>query len=162
MERLIHDGEGESARERLAPKASRLPTAILGVAAVAFLVLEFRLILSRGPLTLRAPETWVSNGPATQRTDIPFFRVLRQVRGILPPGATVAVLGPNLRTEIGPMEDLIAIGQLPHNDVVPARAVVERKTPPPQYVAVQQSDFSDDRYRVVAILESGRLYERQH
>jgi hypothetical protein len=139
----------------------RASAAILGVAAVVFLVLEVRLIRSRGPVQLRAPETTVSNGPPAQRVDIPLLRFLRQVRGVLPRGATVAVLGPNVRTALAPSDDLIAIGQLPHNDVVSARAYLERLIPPPQFVAVLLGEYSDDRYRVAAVFELGHLYERK-
>jgi hypothetical protein len=140
---------------------SRRPALVLAFASLAFLVLEARLIHSRGPIEWRAPETTVSNGPPIQRQDIPFFRFLRQVRRVLPEGATVGVLGPHAGTEVAPMDDLIAIGQLPGNDVVPVRAYLDRRIPPPRFLAVQPRDYSDDRYRVVAILESGRLYERK-
>ncbi|HKD19008.1 MAG TPA: hypothetical protein VKG23_14240 [Thermoanaerobaculia bacterium] len=135
--------------------------AVLSVAAIVFLALEIRLIRSRGPIQFRAPETTVSNGALAQLPDIPFFRFLRQVKGLLPPGATVAVLGPNVGNELSPLEDLIATGQLPLNDVVSSRAYLDRTIAPPQFVAVMLHDQSDDRYRVVAVLPSGRLYERK-
>ena len=78
---------------------------------------------------------------------------------MLPAEATVGVLGPHAGTEVAPMDDLIAIGQLPGNDVVSASAYLDRTIPPPRFLAVQLRDYSDDRYRVVAVLESGRLYE---
>jgi hypothetical protein len=139
--------------------ARKASAAILSVASLAFLVLEARLIRSRGAVEWRAPETTVSNGPPAQREDIPFFRFLRQVRKVLPAEARVGVVGPHAGTQIGPMDDLIAIAQLPHNDVVSASAYLDRRISPPRFLAVQRRDYSDDRYRVVAVLESGRLYE---
>jgi hypothetical protein len=132
---------------------------VLAASSLAFLVLEARLIRSRGAIEWRVPETTVSNGPPIQSQEVPFFRFLRRVRTMLPAEATVGVLGPHAGTEVAPMDDLIAIGQLPGNDVVSASAYLDRTIPPPRFLAVHLRDYSDDRYRVVAILESGRLYE---
>ena len=142
-----------AARQRVAVAA------ILTIASFSFLRLEIRLIRSRGPIEWRAPATVVSNSHVGQRGAAPFLLFLGDIRRLLPPGATVSVVGPNLRNDSGPLEDLIAIGQLPRNDVLPARMALENTIPPPRFLAVFGGDVRDERYRAVARLATGRLYE---
>ena len=158
--RLIHDGERKRARAGPAAVAGRRSAAILAAWALGFLVLAAGVVRSRGPVEWRAPTTVVSNSHAGQRGAVPFLLFLWEVRSHLPPGATIAVVGPNLQNDSGPLEDLITIGQLPRNDVVPARMALEKTIPPPRFLAVFGGTHTDDRYRLVAVLEAGRLYER--
>jgi hypothetical protein len=137
----------------------RRSAAVLASSSILFLALLGRRIVSTGPIGWTAPRTVVSNGPFGQRSAEPFLLFLRSVRPLLRAGTRVAVIGPGARSGASSLDDLIAIGQLPRNDVVPARAAVERRIPPPEYLAVHLWDGSDDRYRIVAVLESGRLYE---
>jgi hypothetical protein len=145
-----------------AARRSRLSAAILAAASACFLLLSVRLIRSRGPIEWVAPSTVLSNSHPAQRNATPLLLFLRDVRPLLPPGARVAVIGPDARNDSAPLDDLIAIGQLPRNDVVPFRGAVDRTIPPPEFLAVHLWDYSDDRYRVVAVLETGRLYELRH
>ena len=160
---MIRAGDFESgARARpLEALRRKLPAAILAAASLFFLVLSARLIHARGPIVWEAPSTVVSNSHPSQRHAVPFLLFLRDVRDRLPPGARIAVLGPDVRNDSAGLDDLIAIGQLPRNDVLPAWAFLDRRIPPPQFLAVQVEDYSDDRYRLAAVLEGGRLYERK-
>lgn len=140
----------------------RVPAAILAAASIAFGLLSARLVRSRGPIEWIAPSTVLSNSHPAQRNAVPLLLFLRDVRPLLPSGARVAVIGPDARNDSAPLDDLIAIGQLPRNDVVPFRGAVDRTIPPPEFLAVHLWDYSDDRYRVVAVLDTGRLYELRH
>lgn len=138
-----------------------LAAAILAIASLYFLVLSTRIVRARGPIEWVAPSTVVSNSHIAQRQAVPFLQFLWQIRRLLPPGASVAVIGPNTATGGDPIDDLVTIGQLPRCNVVGARAVVERRIPPSQFLAAYRSDLEDDRYRLVAVFEDGRLYERR-
>ncbi len=160
---MIRDGEFERGvgAGPLGTVRRRLPAAILGAASLFFLALSARLIHARGPIVWEAPSTVVTNSHPSQRHAVPFLLFLRDLRDRLPPGASIAVIGPDVRNDSAPLDDLIAIGQLPRNDVVPVWAFLQRKIPPPRFLAVQLEDYSDDRYRLIASLEGGRLYERK-
>ena len=142
--------------------AALLSTAILTATSLRFLTLEMRVVRSRGPIGWRAPATVVSNCQPGLRPAAPFLVFLRDVRQVLPAAATVAVFGPHVREASAPLDDLIAIGQLPHNDVLPASTVMQPKVPPPRFLAVHRGVYEDERYQVAAILETGRLYELKH
>ena len=152
---MSRDGSGAITTRR------RLSAGILTAAALLFLILELRLIRSRGPIGWHAPDTIVSNGHAAQRLSVPFLRFLRRVRESLPPDASVAVLGPNAGTGWAPMDDLIAIGQLPRNDVVAGQTAVDGKSSPPRFLAVDRPGYADDRYRLIVPIGAGGLFERK-
>jgi len=140
--------------------AARWSAAILTAWALGFLVLAARVVRSRGPIEWRAPSTVVSNSHPAQQAAVPVILFLREVRPLLPAGSSVVVFGgPNVGTESSTLDDLIAIGQLPKNDVVSSRQVQDRAIPPPRFLAVRAHTYSDDRYRVVAALGDGQLYE---
>jgi len=139
----------------------RLSAIILGASSLYFLLLTTRVIRSRGPIEWVAPSTVLSNSHPGQRGGVPFLLFLADVRRVLPSGASVAVIGPDIGNDSAPLDDLVAIGQLPRNDVVSWWATRDRRTPLPRFLAVLGSDFSDDRYRLIAVLETGRLYERK-
>ena len=158
---MPRDGMGEGiADPRAGGPTRRRPSAVvLAVASLVFLVLELRLIRSRGPIRWQAPDTVVSNGHPAQRLSLPFLRLLREMREALPPGARVAVIGPNAGTPWASMDDLLAIGQLPRNDVVAGQTLVDGGSSPPRFLAVDHPGHSDDRYRLVFSNGTGCLYE---
>lgn len=135
---------------------------MLAVAAIVFVALELRLIRSRGPIRWRAPDTVVSNGHPAQRLSDPLLRVLRDASEVLPPGASVAVLGPNAGTPWAVMDDLLALGQLPHNEVVPGQTVLDGRSAPPRFLLTDHPVAADDRYRLLVSLGKGGLFERKH
>lgn len=137
---------------------ARLSTALLTAASLHFLLLETRIVRSRGPIVWERPATVVSNSHPGQRPNAPFLLFLKDVRGLLPAGATVAVIGPNVRDTSAPLDDLVAIGQLPRNDVLPSWTAVQEGSAP-RFLAVYRGTNEDARYRLFAILEAGRLYE---
>jgi hypothetical protein len=139
----------------------RLSAGLLAVVALVFVVLEVRLIRSRGPIRWQAPDTVVSNGHPAQRLSLPLLRLLREVREALPPGASVAVIGPNAGTPGASMDDWLAIGQLPRNEVVAGQALADAGSSPPRFLAVDHPGYSDDRYRLVYSNGTGCLFERR-
>ena len=128
-------------------------------ASIFFLARSARLIASRGPIEFKAPATIVSNGDVAQRPLDRYLLFLADVRRRVPAGASIAVLGPDPGFLYGSFDHRVAIGQLPGNDVLPLRAVVDRGNEPPRFFAVFQTVSRDERYRPVASLPFGNLYE---
>jgi hypothetical protein len=137
----------------------RVLLAILLLAAGRFLVLSARWARARGPIELRAPATVVSNSHPAQRALVPYLLFLREVRRRVPAGSTVATIGPDPSETTGIPDPLIAIGQLPANPVVSFPSAADEGQSPPRFVAAYRREFEDPRYRMIAILPYGRLYE---
>ena len=112
-------------------------------------------ILRRGPLRLEAPEFVLSNGVGPQRASIPFLRFLRSIAPHLPRESTVAILYPDAGRDIIPY--LIAIGQLPDQNVLPPAGLGEN----PEWVACFGEAPGDPRYRPVVSVEGGSLLHRE-
>jgi len=146
-------------RELLRRVVEAAGTAILLVAGLGF-------CLSRGPLTLQAPETILSNAHPVMKAEEPFLLYLRQLRNRLPDGATVVVLSPQSAADApaGPSY-LLPLGQLPEQVAVPYTTLGEPATLP-RYVAVFQPGlhdpryrFQDGRYRLVSSTAEDQLWE---
>jgi hypothetical protein len=138
-------------------KRDDLCLAVLAAASIFFLVSFAQLIRRRGPVEMRAPATVISNGHVAQRPLEPYLLFLAEIRRLLPVGASVAVIGP--ASELGPMDYLVAIGQLPRNIVEPRQDLHKGEREVPRFVAVYVQEFRDDRYRMIAVVPSGHLYE---
>lgn len=138
-------------------KRGNLYLALLALPSIFFAVLSAQLICGRGPVEMRAPATVISNGYSAQKPSETYLLFLADIRALLPSGASVAVLGPNL--ELAPMDYLLAIGQLPRNDVLPRQDLAGGRGGAPRFVAAFLQDFEDARYRMIAVVPSGRLYE---
>jgi len=108
-------------------------------------------LAERGPLSLSAPRTVVSNGPAAIRSVEPLLVFLRDVGQAVPPNATLSLRTSSSQPDL---DTLIAVGQLPGHRVVPEYATG------PAYVAAFRTDFRDASYRVVRRYRDGELYLR--
>jgi hypothetical protein len=124
-------------------------------AAVLFVLLCAE-VARHGPLSLRAPETILSNTTQPQKDSEPYVRFLRWVASQVPPGATVAILTPESPTSMSLMY-LIAVGQLPLQDVWPAVAA-RGNGACPDFVAPYSQAFEDSRYRQVGAFQGGALF----
>lgn len=124
-------------------------------AAVLFVLLCAE-VARHGPLTLRAPESVLSNTTQPQKDSEPYLRFLRWVASRVPPGATVAILTPEGPTASSLMY-LIAVGQLPLQDVWPSVAAHGNGVSP-DCVAPYAQPFEDSRYRQVGSFQSGALF----
>ena len=138
----------------------RLQAAGLASAALFFLFLNARLIASRGPIELRSPATVISNSHPAQRHSAPFVTFLRDAGRLLPEGASVAVIGPSAESGEDAIDYLIAIGQLPRQSVERWQAAVDGSGKGPRFLAVYGREYHDARYRPMATLPSGALFER--
>jgi hypothetical protein len=128
-------------------------------APILLLVLTFQLISQRGPIEMRAPASVVSNSHPAQRGLEPYLLFLADVRRRIPPGASVAVLGPDSTFLAGNFDYLVAFGQLPQNVVEPMQSVLDQNRRAPRYFASYRREFSDERYRALESIPSGYLYE---
>ncbi len=138
--------------------ALRRAVAITGTGAL--LAAAVRFCLSRGPLTLRAPASVLSNAHWVMKAAEPYLLYLGSLRERLPEGATVVVLSPYSKDDspIG-TSYLMALGQLPRQRVVPWTVLRDPAAAPPRYVAVFGRSFHDDRYRLLARTAGDELWE---
>jgi hypothetical protein len=138
----------------------RLQQAGLAGAALFFLTLTVRLIASRGPIELRAPETVLTNSHPAQRHSAPFILFLREVGRRLPEGASVAVIGEGTGTGEDMIDYLLAVGQLPRQSVELWQGASGGSGGGPRFLAVYGREYHEARYRPMATLPSGVLFER--
>src|SRR6266540_4116953 len=100
-------------------------------------------VVRRGPLTLRAPVTVVSNSDPIQRLAEPYLVFLKEVGLRVPRGATIVVISPRQLNEssVGTTY-LLALGQLASQIVLPEYALEPRgSSAGVEWVACFRSEF---------------------
>jgi hypothetical protein len=117
-------------------------------------------VVRRGPLTLRAPVTVVSNSDPIQRLAEPYLVFLKEVGLRVPRGATIVVISPRQPNEssVGTTY-LLALGQLASQIVLPEYALEPRgSSAGVEWVACFRSEFRDSRFRAAEALPGGMLF----
>ena len=139
---------GESAREN-----------VLWVAIALLLGASLVQIANRGEFRLTAPRTIVSNAPASSYE--PFLVFLAEISRSIPPGSTVSVVPPTGRNPENWMDFMVAIGQLPRQQVIFAPRFIPGGpgAPAPRFAACYGGEFDDSRYGLVRRFPEGALYE---
>jgi hypothetical protein len=128
------------------------------VCALVLLTLALEEIARRGPLTLRAPATALSNSHPGQPSPDAYLIFLEEVGRRLPIGAVVAVI-PQRSGELAGSRYLLALSQMPNQTVVPpARLSAADTQQRPEWVACFGADFKDSRFRLAAALAGGAIY----
>jgi hypothetical protein len=109
---------------------------------------------------LRPPATVVENAPGAMGRSSGFLLFLRAAESALPAGASVVVLGDRGPGTDAASDTLIAVGQLPRQEVLsPARLGGEVPRPQlPRYVVAFGRPLEDPRYRLFRELPGGFLY----
>jgi hypothetical protein len=142
------------------PSRDLLFSAVAAVGVAALLTAAVRFCVSRGPLTLRAPASVLSNAHSVMQASEPYLLYLVSLRERIPAGATIVALSPDSKDDSPTgIPYLLALGQLPAQTVVPWTVLRDPGAEPPRYVAVFRRGFHDDRYRLVSQTADDQLWE---
>jgi hypothetical protein len=136
-----------------------MPSALRRLCALVLLALVLAEIRRRGPLTFRAPSTVLSNSHPGQPSPDAYLIFLGEAGRRLPRGAVVAVV-PQRQGELAMgARYLMAVAQMPDQDVVPPTSLHGADAPQlPEWVASFGADFEDSRFRLAATIPGGALY----
>ena len=142
-------------------KAERV---VILLASMALLIALIHLVWDRGGPYFEPPTTIVEHVFRTKHDVRDVLVLLPKVRPLLPRGATVTCFRPVNGKFVYDLPNFnAAIGQLPHQVVIPPFSAAEdipRKTLV-QYVIAVNEPFTHPAYRLVAEFPEGRLYLRQ-
>jgi hypothetical protein len=142
------------------PSDGRLRRGLRWVGMAALAAAQLAFLAARGPLRLEAPRTVYSNGHPAQRAAEPYLLFLREVRGIVPAGATVRIRAAR-NAENSVPAFYMAIGLLPEQRVV--SSLPELRAPgEADFVACYGGECAETGYREARRLAGGTLCERIH
>jgi len=156
--RSLRDERLDTATPR-SPRNAVMPSALRRLCALVMLALVLTEIRRRGPLIFRAPSTVLSNSHPGQPSPDAYLLFLGEAGRRLPRGAVVAVV-PQRQGELATgARYLMAVAQMPDQNVVPPTTLRALDAPRiPEWVVSYGAVFEDSRFRLAAAIPGGALY----
>ena len=135
---------------------SRARSVVVYAAAVLFAAALVHRFHRRGGPYFARPRTVQDHVAPVPYPSRDVILLAERAAEIVPRGATVTAIQPSLAPNYDVTHWLTAVGMMPRHRVVPPDFAAAS---PPRYVLAVREPFADSRYRLIAELAEGRIYE---